>query len=185
MQSEIVKISKLKNNTGQVEGLPQNPRVLKDFKYEKLKKSIQEDPEMLSLREVIAYDNDGELIVICGNMRLKALKELGIKEVPTKILASDTPIEKLKAYLIKDNNSFGEWDTDMLANEWDAEQIIDWGVDIPSFENLELEENQVDEDEPQNNNNLKVTFASVEQLQKAKNDIQELIDRKYQGSYIT
>ncbi len=78
MISKLVKISSLKNNTGQVEGLPKNPRILKDEKFEKLKKSIQDDPEMLELREVIAYDNQGDLVVICGNMRLKALKELGI-----------------------------------------------------------------------------------------------------------
>lgn len=127
-------ISALKNNTGQIPGLPKNPRILKDYKFEKLKKSIQDDPEMLSLREVIAYDNGGELIVICGNMRLKALKELGIKEVPTKILPQDTPVEKLKAYTIKDNVGFGEHDWDALANEWDANQLEDWGMDLPGFE---------------------------------------------------
>ena len=127
-------ISALKNNTGQIPGLPKNPRILKDYKFEKLKKSIQDDPEMLSLREVIAYDNGGELIVICGNMRLKALKELGIKEVPTKILPQDTPVEKLKAYTIKDNVGFGEHDWDALANEWDAKQLEDWGMDLPGFD---------------------------------------------------
>ena len=127
-------ISALKNNTGQIPGLPKNPRILKDYKFEKLKKSIQDDPEMLSLREVIAYDNGGELVVICGNMRLKALKELGIKEVPTKILPQDTPVEKLKAYTIKDNVGFGEHDWDALANEWDAKQLEDWGMDLPGFE---------------------------------------------------
>lgn len=91
MQSKLIKISRLKNNTGQIEGVPKNPRILKDDKYKKLVKSIQEDPEMLQLREVIAYDNDGELVVIAGNMRLKACKEAGLDEVPTKILPKDTP----------------------------------------------------------------------------------------------
>ena len=137
-----VKIKDLKNNSVQIEGLPKNPRILKDDKFIKLKKSLEDDPEMIELREVIAYDNNGELIVICGNMRLKALKELGIKELPTKILPTETSIEKLKAYTIKDNVSFGDHDFEMLANEWDVEQLEDWGLDMPSFEveNLEAEE---------------------------------------------
>jgi len=133
MQTQLVKIKDLKNNTGQVEGLPKNPRILKDDKFIKLKKSLEDDPEMLELREVIAYDNNGELIVICGNMRLKALKELGIKEVPTKILPTETSVEKLKAYTIKDNVSFGDHDWEVLANEWDVEQLEEWGLDVPTF----------------------------------------------------
>lgn len=153
MQAELIKLSKLKNNTGQIEGLPKNPRILKDDKYKKLLKSIQEDPEMLQLREVIAYDNDGELVVIAGNMRLKACKEAGLDEVPTKILPKDTPVDKLKRYTIKDNNSFGEWSYDDLANEWDAEELDAWGLDTPDDwgEDKEVEEDEapeVDESEP-------------------------------------
>jgi len=152
MQTQLVKIKDLKNNTGQVEGLPKNPRILKDDKFIKLKKSLEDDPEMLELREVIAYDNNGELIVICGNMRLKALKELGIKEVPTKILPTETSVEKLKAYTIKDNVSFGDHDWEVLANEWDSEQLEDWGLDVPSFEVdevLEAEEDDFDTTPPE------------------------------------
>lgn len=144
MEIQKVKIKDLKNNTGQIKGLPKNPRILKDDKFIKLKKSLEDDPEMLELREVIAYDNNGELIVICGNMRLKALKELGIKEVPTKILPTKTTVEKLKAYTIKDNVSFGDHDFEMLANEWDVEKLDDWGLDLPVDlsvqEELEAEE---------------------------------------------
>jgi DNA modification methylase len=106
---------------------------------------------MLELREVIAYDNNGELIVICGNMRLKALKELGIKEVPTKILPIETSVEKLKAYTIKDNVSFGDHDWDVLANEWDAEQLDAWGLDVPDFtaEEIEAEEDDFDTTPPE------------------------------------
>lgn len=133
MQTQLVKVKDLKNNSGQILGLPKNPRFLKDDKFIKLKKSLEDDPEMLELREVIAYNNNGELIVICGNMRLKALKELGIKEVPTKILPTETSVEKLKAYIIKDNVSFGDHDWDILANEWGAEQLESWGLELPSF----------------------------------------------------
>jgi ParB-like chromosome segregation protein Spo0J len=133
MKTEIVKISQLKTNNGQIEGLPKNPRFLKDEKFEKLKKSLQEDPEMLELREIIAYDNNGQLVVICGNMRLRAMQDLGIKEAPTKILPTETSIEKLKAYTIKDNVGFGEHDWEILANEWDVEQLEEWGLDVPTF----------------------------------------------------
>ncbi len=151
MQTQLVKIKDLKNNTGQIVGLPKNPRILKDDKFIKLKKSLQDDPEMLELREVIAYDNNGELIVICGNMRLKALNELGVKEVPTKILPNETSVEKLKAYTIKDNVSFGDHDWEQLSNEWDVEQLEEWGLDIPNFETeevLEAEEDDFDTTPP-------------------------------------
>jgi len=134
MQQQLIKVSQLKNNTGQVEGLPKNPRLIRDEKFDKLKKSLEDDPEMMQLREVIAYDNNGELVVICGNMRLRALKDLGVKEVPVKVLPTDTPIEKLKAYTIKDNVPFGEHDWSDLANEWDAELLSDWGVDVGGFD---------------------------------------------------
>lgn len=134
MEQKLVKISKLHSNNGQVEGLPKNPRFIKDDKFKKLVKSIQEDPEMLNIREVVAYDNHGELVVIMGNMRLKALKELGIKEVPCKILPSDTDVEKLKAYTIKDNSGFGEWDFDMLSSDWDFDLLIDCAIDLPVFD---------------------------------------------------
>ena len=142
MQVQLVSINKLKNNTGQIEGLPKNPRFLKDDKFKKLVKSIQDDPEMLELREVIAYDNNGELVVIAGNMRLKACQEIGIKDIPTKILPQNTPVEKLKAYTIKDNVAFGEHNWDELANSWNVEELTEWGLDIPNFdiESLEAEE---------------------------------------------
>ncbi len=144
MQMQLVSINKLKNNNGQIEGLPKNPRLLKDDKFKKLVKSIQDDPEMLELREVIAYDNNGELIVIAGNMRLKACQEVGIKEIPTKILPKETSVEKLKAYTIKDNVAFGEHDWDELANSWDVEQLTEWGLDIPNFDANVLEAEEDD-----------------------------------------
>jgi ParB-like chromosome segregation protein Spo0J len=150
MQQQLVKITSLKNNTGQIKGLPKNPRIIRDNKFIQLKNSIQEDPEMLSLRELIVYDNDGELIVICGNMRLKAIKALGIKEVEVKILPKDTPVQKLKAYTIKDNVGYGDHNWEQLANEWDAEELTRWGLDIPGFD-AELPN---DEPEEQDANSL-------------------------------
>lgn len=134
MKITKIKLSKLNLNSGQVEGLPKNPRFIRDEKYEKLLNSLREDPEMIELREIVAYDNNGELVVIMGNMRLRALKELGEIETTVKVLPSETPVSKLKAYTIKDNVSYGEHDWDALANEWDADQLDDWGLDLPVWE---------------------------------------------------
>ena len=131
--SQLMKLSQLSPNKGQIEGLPANPRLIRDEKFNKLKKSIEEDPEMLNLREIIAYDNgDNKPVIIMGNMRYRAMLDLGMKEAPVKVLHNDTPIEKLKAYTMRDNVSYGEWDWDMLANEWDLSELGDWGMDVPS-----------------------------------------------------
>lgn len=133
MLPQLIEIKKLKPNKGQVKGLPKNPRVIRDDKFERLKQSIQDDPEMLELREVIAYDTGSELVVICGNMRLRVLSELGIKEVPVKILPTQTNIEKLKAYTIKDNIGYGEHDWEILKTDWDADELEEWGLDVPDW----------------------------------------------------
>ena len=114
-----VKISQVKEN-------PDNPRYIKDHKFEKLVKSIKEFPEMLDLRPIVVND---EMVVLGGNMRLKACKEAGIKEVPI-VKASNLTPDQQKEFIIKDNVGFGEWDWDLLANEWDTKQLTDWGMDI-------------------------------------------------------
>jgi DNA modification methylase len=149
MEAKLIKLSQLKSNTGQVAGLPANPRILKDDKYKKLLKSLQDDPEMIQLREIIAYDHNGELIVICGNMRLKALTELKEKETYVKVLPKETTIEKLKAYTIKDNVGFGENDWEMLKADWDLQELEDWGVDVPEFETTPLEATEDDFEVPE------------------------------------
>lgn len=99
MQAKIIKISDLHLNTGQIKDVPKNPRFIKDERYEALKKSIEDDPEMLQLREIVAYDNNGELVVILGNMRYRAMKELGYKDAPVKALPTETDAKKLRAYI--------------------------------------------------------------------------------------
>lgn len=142
-----VKTSLLHQNTGQVDGLPKNPRFIRDDKFEKLVKSLRESPEMMKLREVVAYDNHGSLVVICGNMRLRAAKELGWKEVICKILPVDTPTEKLKEYAIKDNASFGDNDWQLLDAEWDALQLEEWGVDYMSSNDAVNNETEAEQEE--------------------------------------
>ena len=145
-QSVILELSKLKENNGQIEGLPKNPRIIKDENYKKLLKSIKENPEMTSLREILVFPHKEEYVVIGGNMRLKALMELGYKEVPCKIIPENTTIEQLKAYVIKDNSGFGEWNFDMLKFEWDLNLLSDCAIDLPEIE-LPEEEKEVFEDD--------------------------------------
>lgn len=125
------------SNVGQIAGLPPNPRLIKDEKFEALKKSLTDDPEMLDLRELIVYpnpDEKGTYIVIGGNMRYNAAKELGLSELPCKILPESTPVEKMRSFIIKDNIAYGEWDMDLLSEEWDTEELSDWGLDLPIME---------------------------------------------------
>ena len=106
---------------------PNNPRLIKDDKFKKLCKSIQEFPEMLELRPIVV---NKDMIVLGGNMRLKACQEIGLTEVPI-IVAENLTEEQQREFLIKDNVSGGEWDWDILANEWEVEQLEEWGLDVP------------------------------------------------------
>jgi len=124
------KVSEVKAN-------PNNPRIIKDDKFKKLVQSIKDFPEMLELRPIVV-NNDG--VVLGGNMRLKACKEAGLKEVPV-IKASELTEEQQKEFIIKDNVGFGEWDWEDLANNWDAEKLEDWGLDLPK--NTELDEHDL------------------------------------------
>ena len=125
-------ISDVYPNEGQVEGLPANPRIIKDEKFKKLVKSIKDLPEMTEARDLLVYPHNGKYIVIGGNMRLRAYRELGWKEVPCCILPENMPVDKLREIVIQDNNPFGETDWNMIANEWDVEELKDWGVDLPA-----------------------------------------------------
>lgn len=116
-------INKIKPN-------PNNPRLIKDDKFKKLVTSIQEFPEMLDAREIVVNKDH---IILGGNMRFKAAKEAGLKEVPVKIVDWDE--DKQRQFIIKDNVSGGEWDWDLIANEWDIEELNDWGLDLPSWDN--------------------------------------------------
>ena len=138
---ENVPVSRLEMNKGQLKGLPKNPRFFRDNRYEAMKKSIEDSPEMLQLRELIVYPHNEKYIVVCGNLRLRACKELGYSELPCKILAEDTPASKLREYATKDNVSFGENDMDVMMNEWDKSELQDWGIEFaPEPEKDEFKE---------------------------------------------
>lgn len=117
---------------------PNNPRVIRDEKFAKLKQSIIDFPEMLEKRPLVCYTEGEKYIVLGGNMRLKALSDIGAKEIPI-ILADEWSEEQRAQFLIKDNVGFGEWDWNTLANEWDAEQLEAWGLDLPPMDAIELE----------------------------------------------
>jgi len=171
MQVLKVKISDVKTN-------PKNPRLIKDDKFKKLVKSIKEFPQMLELRPIVVDENN---IVLGGNMRLKACIEVGLKEVFI-VKADDLTEQQKDEFIVKDNVGFGEWDWDSLANEWDTDKLQDWGLDLPIIMDEPSYEDLIGE-EKNKPATMKITFKTVEQLQEAENDIQELIDRKFNGAF--
>lgn len=128
METIRIKTSKLVQNTGQIEGLPANPREWTQTDIDRLKKSIEETPELLEARGLIVYEHEGKYIVLGGNLRLAACKALKMKEIPCVVLPAETPVEKMKEIVIKDNGSFGSWDMDALINEWGDLDLSGWGV---------------------------------------------------------
>jgi len=140
-----MKISEIKPN-------PNNPRLIKDDKFKKLCQSIKDFPEMLELRPIVV---NKDMIILGGNMRYKAAKEIGLKEIPVTI--ADLTEDQQREFLIKDNTSGGEWDWEVLANEWNSEELEVWGLDVPSFgtdEVLEKEQKDLSGD-------LKETFDVI------------------------
>jgi len=135
------KISEVKAN-------PNNPRIIKDDKFKKLVQSIKDFPEMLNLRPIVV---NGDMVVLGGNMRLKACKEAGLKEVPI-IKADDLTEDQQREFIIKDNVGFGDWDWEQLANEWDVDELSDWGLDVLGIDSevLEAEEDDFNEAPPEN-----------------------------------
>ena len=138
MESKLVKISEVKLN-------PNNPRQIKDDKFKNLIKSIKDFPEMLNIRPIVVNE---DMVILGGNMRFRACKEAGLKEVPV-IVANNLTEDQQREFLIKDNVSGGEWDWDLLANEWEVEQLEEWGLDIPvDFKAEELEAEEDDYEMP-------------------------------------
>tara|TARA_R100001509_G_scaffold165065_1_gene144969 strand:- start:683 stop:1870 length:1188 start_codon:yes stop_codon:yes gene_type:complete len=137
MKAEKVKVYKVKTN-------PDNPRLIKDRKFKKLVKSIKDFPEMLKIRPIVVDENN---IILGGNMRYKACIEAGLKEIYI-IQAKDLNEDQKKEFIIKDNVGFGEWDWDIIANDWDLGKLNDWGLDLPEFDSP-LEAEQDDYEEPE------------------------------------
>ena len=130
---------------GRLKSNPSNPRVLRDEKFAKLVQSIRDFPDMLNKRPLVAVTDGDGFMVLGGNMRLRACQELKMKEVPV-ILADEWTEEQRREFIIKDNVGFGEWDWDQLANEWDAGELADWGLDFPGAQDFSGKNQEVDTD---------------------------------------
>lgn len=158
-----IKLSKIEQNNGQLQGLPKNPRFIRDERYEALKKSLTDDPEMTELRELVVYPlpDSKKYIVIGGNMRLRAMIELGWKEADAIVLKTETPLAKLREYAQIDNFHPGRFDWGLLANEWEETELKEDGLEFAWENTLELDESLFAEDEKKagedgNNTSLRV-----------------------------
>lgn len=176
----------LEPNEGQLEGLPANPRKISESKMDLLKANLQQYPEMLSMRGLLVYPLDnGHYIIIGGNMRHRAMTELGYDSAPCIVIPKETDIERLKAYSVIDNNGFGKWDWDMLANEWDAAQLSAWGVDLFISEaELNPDDFCSDGDESKTKNGEKITIILPANLKDSKDEIKRILDeglKAYEG----
>ena len=150
MPVQSVKISDVKSN-------PNNPRIIKDEKFHKLVESLKDFPEMAKVRPVVVNQ---DFVILGGNMRLKAMKEAGWKEVPVEVV--DWAEEQQREFIIKDNVGFGEWDWEMLANEWDAEDLEKWGVDVPGFEDFSDKNKEINIDEMDSEMVIKLKYTEDE-----------------------
>lgn len=173
MESKKIKISEIKLN-------PNNPRLIKDDKFAKLVKSVKEFPEMLDIRPIVV---NSDMIILGGNMRFRAAKEAGMKELPV-IIANNLTEEQQREFLIKDNVSGGEWDWDILANEWDNEELTEWGLDVGGFDlnsdELGTDFNLPDGDKaPFQQMTFTLADEQAEQIKNAIDDIKQTEEYKY------
>ena len=144
-----------KININEIFSNPNNPRIIKDFKFKKLVKSIKEFPEMLKLRPIVVNKDGG---IIGGNMRYKACKEVGLKEVYI-IKAENLSDKQIEEFIIKDNVGFGEWDWDILANGWDNEILSDWGIDNFDFYDKDYNSQEINTDDLDDSMVLKLNYT--------------------------
>lgn len=185
---QMIDITKLEYNEGQIESLSKNPRYLKESEHDKLKKSLTDSPEFLEYKPLMVYAMDnGNYVTICGNMRLRVANELRLDghsefdTIPCVVLKVDTPIEKIKEYAIKDNVQAGNWDWDELANgEWETDDLQNWGVDC-SFLNTDEDDTDIDElfEDAQNTDSkvkdIKLSVHIPQELEDKVDEIKDII----------
>ena len=172
-----MKITKLKSN-------PSNPRFIKDDNFKKLVNSLKEFPKMMELRPIIV---DDKFIVLGGNMRYKALIELGYKEIPDEWVkqSKDLTEDEKRQFIVKDNLGYGEWDWDILANEWDKEELIEWGLDVIEKQDWGTLEYIDEAEQPNFSKKNLITIVVPDDYRDSIRDIEELIKHtlgdKYSG----
>ena len=142
METIKISINLLKPNTGQIEGLPANPRTWTDKEIDRLAKSLQETPELFEMRPLLVYEYGLEYVILGGNLRYEGAKKNKATECPCIVIPADTDVEKLKEIVIKDNGSFGEWDIPLLLDEWGDLPLEDWGA--PSWKHESVDMGAVD-----------------------------------------
>lgn len=181
MEIKRIRLTDLELNRGQVAGLPSNPRQWGKGELEDLVKTIKQTPELLEMRGLIVYPYNGKYVILGGNMRYSALREMSAVDAPCMIVPEDTPIEKLREITILDNGSFGSWDYDMLANEWDDLPLADWGV--PAWETEEKQPKEKDlSDDIESSFRVEIQCASEGEQEKL---YTELIGRGYECRILT
>ena len=141
-------VTLLEANSGQIDGLPRNPRMIKGDKFKSLCKSVSDDPDMMEIRPVVVVPHGEKYVILGGNMRTEAARANGQETVPCIVVDQDTPLEWLREFVIKDNGDFGEWDWDILANEWDDMDFATLGVDVPKM--MKSESNTAEDDNEEN-----------------------------------
>ena len=165
-------------NINEIKPNPNNPRIIKDVKFKQLVKSIQDFPQMLELRPIVIDENN---MVLGGNMRLKACIEAGLTDVPV-IHANNLSEAQKKEFIVKDNVGYGEWDWDDLANNWDAEELTQWGLDIPNFDVID-EKEQIDlSDKLKSEFKIEIICKSEEEQEQTYN---KLIEQNYECRLLT
>jgi len=147
---ESLPISKVRPNS-------ENPRYIKDEKFKKLVQSLRDFPEMANVRPIVV---NKEMVVLGGNMRLKAMQEAGWSEVPVQVV--DWSEEKQREFIIKDNVGFGEWDWDELANTWDAEELNEWGLDVPNYQPVNLDDFFKEDNQPSESGKFAINLQYTE-----------------------
>lgn len=179
METQQININQIDQNKGQIAGLPANPRQWTRDDVERLARSIEETPELLDARPLITIPHDGRQVVLGGNLRLAALKKLGRKEAPVYVLPEDTPPDKLREIVVKDNGAFGSWDFDMLANEWDDLPLLDWGV--PSWKKDDDDEmpDNLDADGKEKDFVLKITFPDADKMTSFVMAYKDVLEKDY------
>lgn len=196
---EMIDITKLLYNEGQIDGVPKNPRYLKESEHDKLVKSLADSPEFLEYKPLMVYGlEDGTYVTICGNMRLRVANELRIggntnfDKLPCFVLKTDTPIEKIKEYAIKDNVQAGNWDWDELANgEWKVEDLDDWGVNTSFLNAGESDADTLDglfdteDDKEEKTKDLKITITIDASFAEKADEIKEKITESLGDEYGT
>lgn len=182
----MLPLSCIEINDGQLPGLPANPRQIQKESFNKLKKDLTDYPEMLGWRTMVVYPLDnGKYILIGGNMRYRALSEMKVSEAPCFIIPKETPVERLQAYTILDNNTFGSWDWDMLGNEWDMDKLEDWGLDM-NFKYVDEDEpDDLDADKDDKPFIVKITFKSERQVNEFQRIYTDTLQNEYPGCIIS